>query len=202
MEKVVKLVNEYCYTINSYSGYGYEDVHIYKFVDEEDKIYVWKTTNFLQVEGKEVGGLTPAHEIFPPVGSVVRIKFTDKGESVYKGEKQIKINRVKCLEIIDRALSSDEKREIKKQEQEASLKGGDFIWEEMPYKQYKEHYSDCETVAGSFHRYQDGTSYISVIIREGRLKNSGVRGEHYRGWLFTNELGEKVTGDTSIGEPV
>ena len=192
MEKIVTLVGEYGYTRASFSGWGYEDVNIYKFVDENEKVYIWKTTNMLQVEGKEIGGLTPAYETFPPVGSVIRIKFTEKGESVYKGELQTNINRVKCLEIIERGLTEDEKNEIKKQGQLDSLKGEDFIWE-MPYRQFKSHYSDCETLAGSFYEAPDGISYITVIVREGRLKNSGVRGEHYYGFKMKNSKGQYVT---------
>ena len=65
----------------------------------------------------------------------------------------------------------------------------------MPYKQYKMHYSDCETVKGSFTRSDSryGGSTISVIIRKGRLKNSGVRGEHYSGYRFVNEIGQHAT---------
>lgn len=71
------------------------------------------------------------------------------------------------------------------------LSGEDFIWR-MPYKQYKEHYSDCETVAGSFERREFRPCTIEIIVREGRLKASGVRGEHYSGYRLENENGEQV----------
>ena len=64
----------------------------------------------------------------------------------------------------------------------------------MKYRQYKKHYADCETVAGS---YDDGGGHyeatIDVIIRNGRLKASGVRGKFYRGYQMQNESGEMVT---------
>ena len=42
----------------------------------------------------------------------------------------------------------------------------------MPYRQYKQHYSDCKTVSGS---YDTICKTIKVIIPEGREKPSGVR---------------------------
>lgn len=194
-EGVVKFVNEYHFT--TYYGYRLVDNYIYKFEDGTGKVYVWKTTNILMVEGKEIGGLTPSSEIFPTKGSVVKIKASIKGEGEYKGEKQTLLTRVKLLEIVERQLTKEERDELKAQEQMESLKDGDFVWN-MPYKQYKSHYADCETVAGSFKEGNYGRrvytpSTISVIIREGRLKNSGVRGEHYSGYRFINEKGEHVT---------
>ena len=91
-------------------------------------------------------------------------------------------------------------RQAKAQEQINSLKGEDLVWT-MPYKQYKEHYSDCETVVGSYDNHEKENMHsrryypptITVIIREGRLKNSGVRGEHYSGYRMENERGEWIT---------
>ena len=51
----------------------------------------------------------------------------------------------------------------------------------MKYKQYKEHYSDCETVYGS---YDKATKTIEVEIPEGRMKTSGVRGKSYGYYHF------------------
>lgn len=70
----------------------------------------------------------------------------------------------------------------------------------MPYRQYKAHYSDCETIIGSYkeyvheygHRYEYSPATIKVIIRDGRLKASGVRGKHFSNyWIeFTLNGGE------------
>lgn len=46
----------------------------------------------------------------------------------------------------------------------------------MHYGQYKQHYADCATVPGSYDKTQRS---IVVIVPEGRMKNSGVRGQHY-----------------------
>lgn len=59
----------------------------------------------------------------------------------------------------------------------------------MKYKAYKEHYSDCETVYDS---YDKGNKSIEVIIPEGRMKNSGVRGKKF--YYYTFEGVEKLTG--------
>lgn len=50
--------------------------------------------------------------------------------------------------------------------------------ETMLYRRYKQHFSDCETIIGS---YNKELKTIDVIIPEGRMKKSGVRGRtfHY-----------------------
>lgn len=60
----------------------------------------------------------------------------------------------------------------------------------MPYRQYKQHYADCETVPGT---YDAGSKSIVVIVPAGRMKASGVRGRHfstYELW-WQDERGEK-----------
>ena len=49
----------------------------------------------------------------------------------------------------------------------------------MRYSQYKNHYSDCHTVPGS---YDKTTRSIEVILPEGRIKPSGVRGKRFHGY--------------------
>ena len=163
------------------SFYGYNNMmFIYKFETEDGKILVWKTGSVLQVEnGEDV----------PTIDSTIHITASIKGEGEYRGEKQTIITRVKVLEIVNRALTKEEKDEIKADEQRKSLKGEDFIWVEMPYRQYKNNYADCETVAGS---YDIEERTIDVIIREGRLKNSGVRGQFYYYWVFKDDAKELV----------
>lgn len=177
----VKLVGEYQYDRKKYASYGYETVSIYKMTDESDKVYVWKTTSWLAYNDKPINR-----------GSVIVIAASVKGQSEYNGEMQTELTRVKVKEVIEMGKSweqiqaeREQAREAKKAEQLASLKGDDFIWR-MPYKQYKERYADCETVIDSFSRPRFGTASIEVIIREGRLKASGVRGRHFHsfrlGW--------------------
>lgn len=49
----------------------------------------------------------------------------------------------------------------------------------MKYSQYKRHYSDCKTVSDS---YDKVSKTIDVIVPDGRLKPSGVRGESFHGY--------------------
>lgn len=75
-------------------------------------------------------------------------------------------------------------KERQKKEQAEGIGENDLVWE-MPYRQYKSHYSDCETVIGSYNDHGGmSPASIKVIIRDGRLKNSGVRGQHFSGYEF------------------
>ena len=64
--------------------------------------------------------------------------------------------------------------------------------ETMLYRRYKQHFSDCETVAGS---YDKNNKTIEVMLPEGRLKPSGVRGKSFHYMEFTGieiSTGRKV----------
>lgn len=188
-----------CEYTTHFTYYG-ETHNIFKLEDASGNCIVWDTTGWLE-DKKFVDKNGMCKQIFP--GSKLLLTATVKAHSEYKGTKQTTISRPRFT-LIELAKSPDEiqrekeaAQEQKRQEQLESIKGTDFIWE-MPYQQYKEHYSDCETVVGSYDNktdsrgYQHGKPTIKVIIREGRLKNSGVRGEHYSGFEFTADDGTKV----------
>lgn len=60
----------------------------------------------------------------------------------------------------------------------------------MRYSQYKKHYADCVTVPGT---YDKDLKTIEVIIPEGRLKPSGVRGERFLTiWLMVGDSPDKM----------
>lgn len=197
IEITATLKNDYAYEAPAY-GYGYETRHIYTF-EADGKTYVWKTPSFIGYhtparEGDEVfrTNAKGVGETFIHInpGDVIRIKATVKGESEYKGQPQTVLSRVSVLERTFRAKTPEEiaaekeaLREAQKAAQLATLGDGDFIWHDMPYKQYKDHYSDCEVVIDSFRRIM-GRSFVDVIVREGRLKESGVRGQHFAGYEF------------------
>lgn len=194
IELDVKFIKESHYDRPGY-GYrnSYETVWVYKFQDSDGKIYVWKTTNILmrdEMDGDyHIMYTKDRSEVIPNVGALIKIRASVKGESEYKGEKQTVLTRVKVVEIIENAISEEEKREAYKLSQIKSLKEGDFIWKKMPYRQYKNHYSDCEKIIDSYD-VENGT--IDVIIRDGRLKNSGVRGQLYYYWIFKDDTKELV----------
>ena len=52
----------------------------------------------------------------------------------------------------------------------------------IPYRRFKQVYPDCETVPGS---YDKDTKTIEVIMPDGRMKKSGVRGQRYNYYRFT-----------------
>lgn len=49
--------------------------------------------------------------------------------------------------------------------------------ERMKYSKYKNAYSDCQTIPGS---YDNTTKTIVVLLPEGRIKKSGVRGQKFK----------------------
>lgn len=175
----VTLINEYCF--DNHFGYRTTKNYIYTMKDDEGNILVWKTTSNLVSwnEAKEED-----EAIFK--GDRMQISGTVKEHGEYKGTAQTVLSRCKFSLISRKAV------EIAKQKPEEAQKNlgeGDQILE-MPYRQYKQHYSDCETVSGS---YDDRYNTIKVIIRAGRLKNSGVRGQHFRAYqlYLVNSKGEE-----------
>ena len=75
----------------------------------------------------------------------------------------------------------------------------------MKYSQYKKHYADCKTVPGTYDMIEKS---IIVLIPDGRMKKSGVRGQRYNYYRFSGidkKNGEKVeatvkaiTGENAI----
>ena len=187
IKAAVTLVGEYTFA-NRFNRFN--AMHIYKMEDADGKVYVWKTSGYLQY--------APADESQYRCiikNDMIEIIASVKGESEYKGEKQILLNRVKVTKVIKEHITKKFREQQLKKEQMESLGEGDRLWE-IPYRQFKEHYADCETLAGSYReieRGRDAGAYITIILRAGRLKASGVRGEHFSGYLCENEVGEKVT---------
>ena len=195
----VTVLNIFSYKDYKFSYYG-TDHQIYSMKDAEGNIFVWKTTSWMTFMTDEVDQWGDHIEYVVKKGDKVEIKGTIKTHSEYNGEPQTVLNRVKVVRIVEKALTKEEWIALKQEEQLASLQKDDFIWE-MPYKQYKAHYADCETLCGSYDDKAEicertrtfHPATIKVIIRAGRVKNSGVRGEHFSGYEMTNELGEKIT---------
>lgn len=168
------------------------------FEDADGNTIVWKSTS--PVEAVNDGKENPNRKgdlIFIPIGSTVDLTGTVKEHGMYKDTEQTVVTRCK-FKLVERAKTQQEVQQEKAEAQLASLTGKDFIWE-MPYRQYKDHYADCETVAGSFTRYEDRHGNvlrdptIKVIIREGRLKPNGVRGKFIYGFVFQTDSGSEVT---------
>lgn len=179
------------YTDYKFSYYGTTHLtHI--FEDAEGNTIVWKSTNMVEYinDGSENPNRKGDVE-FVTKGSTVELTGTVKEHSTYKDKEQTVVTRCK-FKLVEMAKTDDEIRQEKAKAQKATLAGKDFIWE-MPYKQYKEHYADCETIFGSYDAHLDSRGVpqsdptIKVIIREGRLKNSGVRGQQFRYYTFKKD---------------
>lgn len=170
------------YTDYKFSYYGTTHfTHI--FEDLKGNTIVWKSTNMVET-------IVDDAYAFIPEGSTVELIGTVKEHDTFKDQEQTVVTRCK-FKLIERAKTKLEIQEEKAKAQMDSIGEHDLIWE-MPYRQYKEHYSDCETVIGSFDNHEDshgnchGVPTIKVIIREGRLKKSGTRGEHFYGFAFAS----------------
>lgn len=157
--------------------------YIYFFKDEAGNTLVWKTSASLCLDNLDEHN----RYVFVNKGDKIRFTASIKEHSEYKGEKQTILQRVRKVELI--AKKEEESDEQKAEKQIASLKEGDQALT-MPYRQYKDHYRDCETVAGS---YNDDYKTIKVIIRAGRMKASGTRDQHYAGYEFKNQNGILAT---------
>lgn len=182
------LTNTYEYT--THFGWQEQTNHIHSMTDYDGNVFVWKSTKCLGKESEDKNG----RWVYTPInkGDVFSCKATVKEHSEYKGEPQTVLTRLSVEEIIVRNPTKYERDEEKRKEQLASLVEGDILWE-MPYKQYKEHYSDCETLANSFYQEEySHISYITVIIRKGRLVPSGVRGQHFATFEFLTPDGKRA----------
>lgn len=162
---------------------------LYKMQDENGEILVWKTSASglcMEVQDED-GRVVPD---YVQKGDTAEIKATVKAFSEYKGEKQVELTRVKVLSITH--MHATEKAiAAKKQAQAATIGEGDQVIT-MTYKRYKEHYADCETVAGSFEQAPFVQPTIKVIVRAGRMKASGTRGEHFAGYVLVNAEGKRI----------
>jgi hypothetical protein len=186
----VTLDNIFQYEDFKYSYYGTTH-YTYIMQDADGNVLVWKTTSCLMIwdEVKQDNDIIRKGDTLVISGKV-------KEHTEYKGVKQTVLTRCK-YSLVSHAPTQEELDAQMAEEQKQSLKEGDFIWE-MPYRQFKEHYSDCETVAGSFDRHLDPwgrpvrEATIKVIIRDGRLKSSGVRGKRFYRFWFTTDHGTEV----------
>lgn len=205
----VEMKGIYSFKVPATFGYGYETKYIYNMEGEDGTVYVWKTGKFWGIPVYEGVNPDTAFDIddkgraynFQRIvkGDRLVITATVKGKSEYKGQPQTELQRCKVVELLSHTKSWEDiqaekeaEKKRRKQEQLDSIKDGDFIWN-MPYSQYKEHYSDCETIIDSYEAPERAYGYrpamIKVIIREGRLKASGVRGKRFYGWelRFTHD---------------
>ena len=80
-----------------------------------------------------------------------------------------KVSGNRAFSLITKGLSQEEIDEMEKQKQIESIVPGLDEMIEVTYKEYKEKYSDCETIKNSFHR-DFGRAYISIIVRNANIR--------------------------------
>lgn len=192
----VKMVSIFEYQDYKFSYYG-ATRYIYTMRDDAGNVLVYKSGAYLAIKTGDKDRWGNPVETGIRRGDKISISGMVKDHSEYKGTKQTVLQRVRVKALIERQPTKQELEDKKREEQIASLADGDFRWR-MPYRQYKEHYSDCEILAGSFddgcdsHGRKIAETTVEVIIRDGRLKNSGVRGKHFYGFEFRTDNGGLV----------
>lgn len=89
VERTVTYLGYGSYERPSFSGYGTDVVHIYRFADDDGNLLVWKSTAYLQRED-EVGFLVPIK-----AGTRLTLRGTVKAHDEYHGTKQTVLSRCK-----------------------------------------------------------------------------------------------------------
>ena len=168
---------------NLYSNW--RPFNIYVFKDTEGHKYVWKSSTCPML----------AEGALFRVGNTYKFDATVKEETIYKGEPETILTRCKNFELVEETQVITKKHRITRDEQLATLNEGDQVIR-MAYSRYKEHYADCETVVDSYQELYgyDGITrrVIEVIVKKGRMKKSGTRGEEYSYYRFQTSSGELV----------
>ncbi len=140
--------------------YGYVNVYICEDID--NNIFVWKTSKHLGVYDEDNFWYNiKRRDQINLVGKL-------KEHKVYRDQEQNILTRCK-YSLITKGLSQEEIDEMEKQKQIESIVPGLDEMIEVTYKEYKEKYSDCETIKNSFHR-DFGRAYISIIVRNANIR--------------------------------
>lgn len=154
----LRLVNDYVYEAPSFDGYsGFNFAHMYIFEDETGQEFIWKTANSRFVlEDKDRAD-------FCGYNGLVLIKGTIKDITEYQGREQVVLTRCAVGSIIETGMTYAEYEQYKKEQQVKSVTNADKILT-VTYAEYKEKYSDYETIINSFRRTPEGC-FIDIIIR-------------------------------------
>ena len=165
IRKELIFLDEITYYAESHSYYDDGLRHIYKFLDEDDNVYVWKTTKSLGIESYDSNG----YEIFEfvNVGDRVFLAGSVKEISNFRGEDQIVITRCQLRGVDREYYSEEEIVEIRRRLQLSKFENYEI--KTMRYGEYKTDYQKYETLVGSFIRKDNG-SFVDVIIPKENLE--------------------------------
>lgn len=164
-DKITKeliLLDEIVYGVEPVSYYDDGIRKIYKFIDDNNNVYIWKTSksmgiNFITENGDE--GFEFINE-----GDKILLSGTIKDFNTFRGEDQIIITRCKILDIIQHNFikNEDDLRGLKQKIQLAKYKDKYEI-KTVKYKDYKNEYQEYETLIDSFVRNDKGC-FIDIIV--------------------------------------
>ena len=157
----VTFIDEVVYYVQPTHYYDDGCRKIYKFIDDEGNLFVWKTSKALGMDYITDNG-DEGFE-FVDIGDKIFLKATVKGNCTYKYEDQVILTRCEVMCIIQKNhMSEEEIKEFQKNLQMSKLDKDSSI-RTITYKEYKSEYQQYETVVGSFQRTDRGC-FIDVII--------------------------------------
>ena len=206
-EMIVTVTGDFSYEAPAYGAPWKNETHyIWKMTDENGNIFIWKSTKhigmYVRVPDAKCWNYEdkdgcPLDWVIARKGDKIKITGTIKAITHFNGEEETVLTRVKMLEkLYDAAADREAKKKAKEDAKKAakaslmaSIAEGDEIIT-MDYSRFKAHYSDCETVPDSYKEYIDSRGFetkkptIDVVVRAGRMKNSGTRGRSFHTWIM------------------
>ena len=161
LRTVVTLIDDVTYGVEP--RYYYDDGirHIYKFIDEEGNLLVWKTSKVIGIE--YINENNNEAFKFIDLGDKIFIRGNVKGHDNFRGEDQVVITRVSVDYIVEQGSMTEEQVTKFKQELQLSKLPKDIEIRTVSYREYKGSYNSYETLVDSFKRTDHGC-FIDIII--------------------------------------
>ena len=159
--KEVILLDAIVYYVDPCNYYDDGCRRIYRFIDEDKNIYMWRTSNALGIY--YVNDRGEEEYQFVERGDKITLSGTLKEENEYNGVPQTVHTRCKVKNIIkSKAITEEKSLEIRRDLQLAKYEG---IYEirTVSYSEYKNNYNKCETLIDCFRRTGVG-ALIDIII--------------------------------------
>ena len=168
LRTVVTLIDDVTYGVEP--RYYYDDGirHIYKFIDEEGNLLVWKTSKVIGIE--YINENNNEAFKFIDLGDKIFIRGNVKGHDNFRGEDQVVITRVSVDYIVEQGSMTEEQVTKFKQELQLSKLPKDIEIRTISYREYKGSYNSYETLVDSFKRTDHGC-FIDIIIPNTDVSN-------------------------------
>lgn len=168
LRTVVTLIDKITYGVEP--RYYYDDGvrFIYKFIDDEGNLLVWKTSKVLGIEFINENNNEAFR--FVDIGDKIFIKGNVKGQDNFRGEAQVVLTRVSVDYIVEQGSMTEEQVTKFKQELQLSKLPKDIEIRTVSYREYKGSYNSYETLVNSFKRTDHGC-FIDIIIPNTDVSN-------------------------------